>query len=87
MAPFVKAMMPNGFTALAKLMQAPVGNVFPDPWMCATVLMIINNATITVEQLTLQEAEALGMEDLLEGGFLHRLEPTGLVSQALRALT
>jgi hypothetical protein len=87
MALFVKAMMPHGFAALAKLMQAPVGDVFPYPWMCETVLMIINNANVTVEELTLQEAKALGMEDLLDGDFLYRLEPTGLVAQALRALT
>jgi hypothetical protein len=84
---FVKAMMPNGFAALAKLMQAPVGDIFPYPWTCETVLMLIHNTTIAVEKLTLQKAKALGMESLLDGNFLYRLEPTGLVAQALRAIT
>jgi hypothetical protein len=75
---FVKTMMPNGFTALAKLMQAPTGDAFPYPWICETILMIINNANITVDSLTVQEAKALGMENLLDGNFLYNLEPTGL---------
>jgi hypothetical protein len=87
MALFVKTMMPNGFTALAKLMQAPIGDVFPYPWMCETILLIVNNANISVDKLTLQEAKALGMENLLDDNFLYRLEPTGLVAQSLRALT
>jgi hypothetical protein len=80
-------MMPDGFAALAKLMQAPVGDVFPFPWMCNTILMIIKNAHATVEDLTLKQAKMLGMVDLLDGYFLYRLEPTGLLAQALRALT
>jgi hypothetical protein len=84
---FVKAMMPDGFAALAKLMQAPVGDVFPFPWMCSTVLMIINDAHAAVDNLTLKQAKMLGMVDFLDGNFLYRLEPTGLLAQALRALT
>jgi hypothetical protein len=49
--------------------------------------MIIKNCHATVEDLTLKQAKMLGMVDLLDGNFVTRLEPTGLLAQALRALT
>ena len=70
----------DGFAALAELMQAPVGDVFPSPWMCNTVLMIIKNCHATVEDLTLKQAKMLGMVDLLDGNFATRLESTGLLA-------
>jgi hypothetical protein len=36
---------------------------------------------------SLKQAKMLGMVDLLDGNFQYRLEPTGLLAQALRALT
>jgi hypothetical protein len=50
-------------------------------------LMIINDAHAAVDNLTLKQAKMLGMVDFLDGNFLYRLEPTGLLAQALRALT
>jgi hypothetical protein len=83
---FVKHMMKKGFAALAKLMKAPKQNVFPYPYLCETVLMVINNANITISDMTVDEAVPLQMVGMMEG-FLYQLEATGLVAQALRALT
>jgi hypothetical protein len=83
---FVKHMMKKGFAALAKLMKASKQNVFPYPNLCETVLMVINNANTTVSCMTVDEAAPLQMVDMMEG-FLYQLEATGLVVQALRALT
>jgi hypothetical protein len=82
---FVKHMMKKGFAALAKLMKAPNQNVFPCPNLCETVLMVINNANL-VSRMTIDEAAPLKMVDMIEC-VIYQLEATGLVAQALRALT
>jgi hypothetical protein len=81
---FVKHMMKKGFAALAKLMKA--ANVFPCPNLCEKVLMVINNANTRVSRMTIDEAAPLKMVDMIES-VIYQLEATGLVAQALRALT